>query len=208
VYLSRGKSHSANAVCKFFNTLSNFEILKIMNFKTLLFTALLCASALSASPTDAVEQSYTPEIEAAKATEILQAEDNTVALRVKGLICETCAFGINRKLRKVDGIDRSRFDKGLQMDIYTQFLTLAREPGEAIDLRAIVKAVSDAGYDPISIYLLEDGELLGEQYTVPGIDTPLNLTVESTDLASEQLISIRQSDLKAQSYIAELTSTL
>lgn len=177
-----------------------------MNYKTIFAAAFLYAASLSAQPDPDIEQSYSPETEAAKAAEILQAEPNTITVRVKGLICETCGYGISRKLRKVDGIDRKRFDKGMSMDIYTQFLTLARDTEETIDLRAIVKAIQDSGYEPVSVYLLEDGINSDQGYTVLGVDTPLTLAEDALDTEGVQLISLRLEEQTAEPFTVHLST--
>ena len=151
------------------------------------------------------EQSYTPEQERAKAAEFLATRPDAIAVRVKGLICETCGYGVYRNLRRVDGVDDDRFNDGAEIDIYSQFLFVAQADDEAIDLREVIEAVDDAGYTPVSAYLLADGRLEGEQYVVSGVNTPLTVA-EGQDLAAPQLISVRVDDVKATSYAVALNA--
>ena len=45
------------------------------------------------------------------------------------------------------------------LDAKTQLVTVAVKQGQAVNQPALSRAIDDAGYDPIHLYTLENGEL-------------------------------------------------
>ena len=89
----------------------------------------------------------------------LMAQPNAVSLYVKGLCCPSCAIGVRKKVGKLDFVDKKRFAKGVELDVKTQLATIGIKPDKTLDAAALAKAIKDAGYASVHLYLLEDGHL-------------------------------------------------
>ncbi len=75
-----------------------------------------------------------------------------VAVRVDGLACPFCAYGIEKKLREVPGVAAA------STDLATGVVTLELEPGAEPDLEAIRRAVERAGFTPKGVEVQGTGE--------------------------------------------------
>ena len=62
-------------------------------------------------------------------------------------------------LSKLEFVDTERFKKGVVLDARTQLVTVAVKEGQTVNKSTLSRAIDDAGYDPIHLYLLENGEL-------------------------------------------------
>ena len=74
----------------------------------------------------------------------VRATDNSqkAILRVDGLACSFCAYGLEKKLKHLDGI------KKLDIKINEGLVTLQFQEGASIDKEAIFKKVKEAGFTP------------------------------------------------------------
>ena len=77
-----------------------------------------------------------------------------VALRVKGLICESCGLGIRRKLVREKTVNTKADNKGINMDIKRMLLYIDLKDGAKPDFARYFKAIKAAGYEPIRTYQL------------------------------------------------------
>jgi len=84
----------------------------------------------------------------------------TIALRVKGLICESCGLGIRRKLTREKTVNTKADNKGINMDIKRMLLYIDLKEGAQPDFARYIKAVKAAGYDPITTYQMSGKKLL------------------------------------------------
>ena len=89
----------------------------------------------------------------------LNANNNEVAVYVKGLVCSSCSIGVKVKLRKLKGVDKSRFEKGVKLDVQSQIALVALKEGAVIDSKLLAKAVADAGYEAGSIFTLQGNKV-------------------------------------------------
>ena len=81
-----------------------------------------------------------------------QLVPNRVALRVKGLICESCGLGIRRKLVREKTVNTKADNKGINMDIKRMLLYIDLKEGVEPDFSRYIKAVKAAGYEPVRTY--------------------------------------------------------
>jgi copper chaperone CopZ len=86
-------------------------------------------------------------------------EENQTVVQVNGMVCSFCAYGAEKALSKLDGLDKAQLGDGVLIDIDTHRITLALRPGEKIPLREIYQRIRKAGYDPITFYLRSEGRL-------------------------------------------------
>mgnify|MGYP006099544031 CR=1 FL=1 len=77
-------------------------------------------------------------------------------INVNGIVCEFCAFGVAKKLRKLDFIDPSQFEDGVKVDIENQRVYISIQDDQAVDQDAIFKAIKSGGYDPIKMSPMDE----------------------------------------------------
>jgi hypothetical protein len=86
------------------------------------------------------------------------ADDYVV--HVHGLVCSFCAKGVTKKVSKLSFIDRSKYNKGVRVEIEDQKVTIAVLPDQTPDVDALFAAIVSGGYEPIGIFSIdENGEL-------------------------------------------------
>lgn len=127
--------------------------------KSISIITFLCLASLSplfAKPEFKVVSSQDRK---ASATEHLAGEPNHIAIYTKGLVCSSCGIGLRIHLKKLAGIDRLQFNKGVHLDASKQLIILAYQPGIDPDPAAIRDAIKDAGYEAAHYYRW-DGEMV------------------------------------------------
>lgn len=72
-------------------------------------------------------------------------KSDQVEVGVDGLACPFCAYGLEKKLKKLEGI------KDIKIDVEEGLVTLDIENGHTITEEAIRKKVKDAGFTPKEI---------------------------------------------------------
>ena len=68
------------------------------------------------------------------------AAQQSYKLRVDGLACPFCAYGVEKKLNGIQGVQR------VEVDIATGTVTVTMAEGASLDEAAAKKAVKDAGF--------------------------------------------------------------
>ena len=58
-------------------------------------------------------------------------------INVNGMVCEFCAFGVAKKLRKLDFIDLAQFEDGVKVDIENQLVYIGIQENQTVDQDAI-----------------------------------------------------------------------
>ena len=85
-------------------------------------------------------------------------------VNVNGIVCEFCSLGVTKKVSKLPFIDRSKYDKGVEIEIESQMVTIAVKQDDRLDKDALFKAIESGGYDPIEIFeLTPDGKRIAYQ---------------------------------------------
>lgn len=74
-----------------------------------------------------------------------KGDKDQVSVRVDGLGCPYCAYGLEKKIKKLKGI------KKIKIDIEEGIMTFNYPSEEKISLATIDQQVADAGYTPISV---------------------------------------------------------
>lgn len=88
----------------------------------------------------------------------LNVSRNEVVLEISGLVCSFCAMGLQNKLSKLDHLDKSKYNKGIFIDVKHQYAIIAESENENVDLDKVVKLTTEAGYDVKIIYTNPDGD--------------------------------------------------
>lgn len=73
-------------------------------------------------------------------TPLLKAQIHDVTVTVKGMACPFCAFGVEKKLKKIDGVAT------ITIKLEEGTVILKAKQGESIDVIQIPKAIKDAGF--------------------------------------------------------------
>ena len=81
------------------------------------------------------------------------ASVNEVRLYVEGLACPFCTFGIEKSLKKVEGV------VSLETTIRTGLVRIQLEPGAQLDPAALEEAVRKSGFTPSRIEATITGKL-------------------------------------------------
>ena len=115
-----------------------------------IYTLLILLCFLSNSYSSGVHASEINETECSERMQtLLEEHPEAIIVHVKGLVCSSCAIGIRIGLAKIEGLDRSKFTKGVELDSTNQFVLLAAK--EALDVNLIFQKIYDAGYDPLHL---------------------------------------------------------
>lgn len=87
---------------------------------------------------------------------ILEAQVDQVTLRVDGLACPFCAYGVEKKLKKLEGTS------SMNILINEGKIILGWRPDRALDLEAIRKAVDMAGFTLRGVKATVRGALMSD----------------------------------------------
>ena len=97
-----------------------------------------------------------PETDAVEASEI-SVPPNQAVVRVNGLVCSFCAHGAEKALSKLEGLDRSKYRKGVLVEVDQHRITLALVPGRPIVFSEIHESIRSGGYDPVRYHVRVKG---------------------------------------------------
>ena len=91
-------------------------------------------------------------------TQLLSEHPEAVIVHVKGLVCSSCGIGIKIGIRKIEGVDLSLFDRGVELDSSNQYVLVGQQ--SAIDFNALFQAIYKAGYDPLHLCYIDQGKVV------------------------------------------------
>lgn len=77
-------------------------------------------------------------------------------VHVNGIVCGFCSLGVAKKVSALPFIDQNRYDKGVDVAIENQLVTIAVKEDAALDQVALFAAIEDAGYNPVEIWQIND----------------------------------------------------
>jgi hypothetical protein len=115
-----------------------------------LLSLCLCALTVQARSTGPLAS---PEVRDLAAKQMIESHANYMAIYTKGLVCSSCGIGLRIHISKLDGVDKSAFKKGVDLDSEKQLVLVAFKADAEIDVEGVRKAVYNAGYDPVHYYL-------------------------------------------------------
>lgn len=128
----------------------------VKNWAAIMVVAALGVASATAADGDPDAKQEVRNVAAAK---LLKERKDVSLLYVKGLVCRSCAIGIRVKVGKLPFVDSTRYKRGIDMDTKTQLLTIALLPGAKANAGELDKAITNAGYEPVEWYSIEDGKL-------------------------------------------------
>ena len=83
---------------------------------------------------------------------------NEVVMKVNGIVCPACAYGIQKKVSKLSFVDTSKLHDGVELDVEHHFAKVAIKAGQKPDFAALFDAVKKGGFDPVGGYILVSGK--------------------------------------------------
>ena len=66
--------------------------------------------------------------------------EGIIKVEVDGLSCPFCAYGLEKKLQKMEGVEK------IEIDVENAFVLLTLEEGKTVNEEAIRERVKDAGF--------------------------------------------------------------
>jgi hypothetical protein len=72
---------------------------------------------------------------------------------VHGIVCSFCSQGVTRNLSKLPFVERSKYTKGVKVEIESQKVTIAIKAEAEIDLPLVFKSILKGGYEPVEAYV-------------------------------------------------------
>ncbi|MFT5426751.1 MAG: hypothetical protein ACI9ZT_001697 [Gammaproteobacteria bacterium] len=79
---------------------------------------------------------------------------------VHGIVCSFCSQGVMRNLSKLPFIDKSKYTKGVKVEIESQKVTIAIKADEKFDLTQTFESILKGGYEPVEAYVRDaDGHV-------------------------------------------------
>ncbi len=88
-----------------------------------------------------------------------------VRVQVDGLSCPFCAYGLEKKLRRVDNV------AALEIQVNAGRAVVTPAPGTSVDLAALEQAVRDGGFTPRGLHVAAQGRLT-ELNGAPALELP------------------------------------
>ena len=113
--------------------------------KFLLIAAILTGPLIPAAPAATTA--------ATAATAVVVEDPSQFIMEVKGIVCSFCAFGAHKNLSRVKFLDRSKFKKGLLIEIEKGTITGAIAKGKKIDFQNMFRAIQKGGYEILAVHL-------------------------------------------------------
>jgi hypothetical protein len=81
-----------------------------------------------------------------------------VVMKVNGIVCPACAYGIQKKVSKLSFVDNAKLHNGVELDVEKHLAKVAIKQGQKPDFKALFVAVKAGGFDPVGAYVLEKGK--------------------------------------------------
>ncbi len=130
------------------------------------------------------------------ATPIAEAQIHNVTVAIDGMACPFCAYGVEKKLKKVDGV------ASITINIKEGTAVLEAKEGESINVSQVPKAIKDSGFTPRTIKITATGyiKMDKKQRLMLQISKPLQslLLVDIKDTATERLLARATSGARIQ----------
>jgi copper chaperone CopZ len=99
------------------------------------------------------DHAYKPKVDKSiNATDMAVLPGEAVII-VHGMVCSFCAQGVTRNLSKLPFIDRSKYIKGVKVEIEKQKVTIVVKPENTLDLSQVFKSILKGGYEPVEAYV-------------------------------------------------------
>lgn len=134
------------------------------------------------------------------------SEIERVEMQVNGMTCPFCVYGIEKKLKGVEGIEDAR------ANLKTGIVEIKVKNGKAVDIDRLNEAVRESGFTPGEIKITATGSLI-EYNSYPALKVTgsdqVFLLVEKHEHEKEEFLSKEKLDqIKAATENGEKTITI
>lgn len=109
---------------------------------------------LATAPLSAVTSAITFSTALAAESTVKSAAPRSYKIVVDGLACPFCAYGIEKQINEIKGV------QNIQTDIASETVTVTMAPGATLSKDAAAKAVKDAGF---TLHNFEEVHTAGSQ---------------------------------------------
>lgn len=89
----------------------------------------------------------------------LAPKAHQIVAQVDGVVCSFCAYGLEKNLSNIPGIDKSKFGDGVLVNVKDGTVTMVLKAGEKANFDRILKAIQDGGYLLRHLDLLVQGQI-------------------------------------------------
>ncbi len=90
-------------------------------------------------------------------SDILVDQDQ-IKIKINGIVCSFCAFGVHKNLSKLKFLDSTQFKKGVHVDVNNQMITLAMDDSLSLNLNEVYTSIKKGGYEPVDFYVPFNGK--------------------------------------------------
>ena len=88
----------------------------------------------------------------------ISVDQNQIKIKVNGIVCSFCAFGVHKNLVKLNSLDTAHFKKGVHVDVNAQMITLAMDDSQSLNLNKVYESIKKGGYEPVEFYVPFNGK--------------------------------------------------
>lgn len=129
-------------------------------------------------------------------TSLAQAQIHGLTVAVEGMSCPFCAFGVEKKLQQVEGVE------SITIDMKKGTASLKAKKGQSIGITQVQEAVKSSGFSPGKIMITAAGmlKLDDKQRPLfhPGGAAQSFLLTDLKDALREKTLSLAQSGKSAE----------
>jgi len=88
----------------------------------------------------------------------ISVDQNQIKIKINGIVCSFCAFGVHKNLVKLESLDTAHFKKGVHVDVNAQIITLALDDSQSLRLNEVYDSIKKGGYEPVEFYVPFNGQ--------------------------------------------------
>ena len=125
------------------------------NYISSLLLLLITTGVLAKIPEDERENFITKK---------LQDQPNLIAFYIPGIICASCSIGLSIHIGKIDGIDKAKLEKGVELNLKNQVLFIASKIESSVLINQVKNAIEKAGYEPSLWYKWHENSLITHSF--------------------------------------------
>ncbi|OUR97130.1 hypothetical protein A9Q84_12440 [Halobacteriovorax marinus] len=130
---------------------------------------------------------------------------NEVKIRVSGIVCSFCAYGVERNLSELDFLDKTKFgDDGVLIDIGEQLITIATDSSKKVNFSKVCQAILKGGYEPQKFYLNVSGKIIERDGKILLTDNTSTQTFQLHENEAQKLVGSTVNNLKVIVGLSEI----
>ena len=141
-----------------------YIVLGAVAFFSVFLVAVPASSQLLDPPKKELNGEVSQDVRKAAVLKALTARPKAVLVYARGLCCPSCSLGVRKKVSPLAFVDREKDESGVEIDAQNQLVVIAVKPGVAIDMKALSKAIDDAGYPPVHLYSMNKGKVVTKAF--------------------------------------------